>query len=238
MNLNCVIIDDEYLAQNVLVSYIEKLEDLHLVDRCNNALEAISTLNSHKVDLIFLDINMPEISGLEMLKMLEKPPKVILTTAYSEFALESYDFGVVDYLLKPIPFDRFVKAVNRVHAILSKGDELSTEKFDASIMLKQDGIFYKVLFDDILYLEADGNYIKVHTTSKKFLIREKLHIIEKQIPPSLAVRLHKSYLVFLNKISKISGNKVSIQNHNIPIGAFYKAGFLKKIKNFKKLDSH
>ncbi|NPD47361.1 MULTISPECIES: LytTR family DNA-binding domain-containing protein [unclassified Lentimicrobium] len=231
MKLNCVIIDDEYLAQNVLFSYIEKLNDLHLVARCNTALEAITTLNTHKVDLIFLDINMPEISGLDMLKMLENPPKVILTTAYSEFALESYNFGVVDYLLKPIPFERFVKAVNRVHALLSKGDELSSEKFDASIMLKQDGIFYKVLFEDILFMEANGNYIKVYTTSKEFLIREKLHLIEKQIPPSLVARSHKSYLVFLNRISKISGNKVFIQNYKIPIGAFYKLEFLKKIEH-------
>ena len=228
MKLDCVIIDDEYLAQNVLVAYIEKLENLHLVARCNTALEAIATLNTYKIDLIFLDIDMPEVSGLDMLKMLENPPKVIFTTAYSEFAVESYDFGVVDYLLKPIPFERFVKAVNRVCALLSNVEELSAEKIDTSIVLKQDGFFHKVLFADILFMEANGNYIKVYTTSKKFLIREKLHLLEKKIPPSLVVRSHKSYLVFLNKISKISRNKVFIQNYKIPIGAFYKAEFLKK----------
>lgn len=231
MNLNCVIIDDEYLAQNVIVNYIEKLKNLHLVARCNTALEAIATLNTHKVDLIFLDINMPEISGLDMLKMLENPPKVILTTAYSEFALESYDFGVVDYLLKPIPFERFVKAVNRVYALLNKGDELSIEKLDTSIVLKHDGILYTVLFDDILFIEAQGNYIKVYTTSKNFLIREKLHLLEKKIPSSLVVRSHKSYLVFLKKISKVSRNTVFIHNYDIPIGAFYKAEFLKKTQD-------
>jgi len=231
MKLKCVIIDDEYLAQNVLVNYIEKLKTLHLVARCNTALEAIATLNTHKVDLIFLDINMPEISGLDMLKMLENPPKVILTTAYSEFAVQGYDFGVVDYLLKPIPFERFAKAVNRVYALLSNVEESSTNKIETSIVFKQDGMFYKVLFADILFMEAQGNYIKVYTTSKSYLIREKLHIMENKIPTSLIVRSHKSYLVFLNRISKISGNKIFIQNYNIPIGAFYKAEFLKKTQD-------
>lgn len=229
MRLNCIIIDDEYLAQNVLVNYIDKLQDLNLVSKCSSALEAITILNAVNIDLIFLDINMPEISGLEMLKMLEKPPKVILTTAYSEFALESYDLGVVDYLLKPIPFDRFVKAVNRVYALFNKIENESVEKLETNIVLKQDGVFYNLLFEDILFIKAYGNYINIYTVSKKILIRKKLHIIERQIPSSLFARSHKSYIVSLKNISKIVGNRIFIKEHEIPIGVVYKSELMKKI---------
>ncbi len=234
MSIKCIIVDDERLAQNVLEKYINTLPSLLLLQKCSTALEALSYLHEHPVDLMFLDINMPEMSGLDMIKTLEKAPKVILTTAYSEYALESYDYGIVDYLLKPIAFDRFLKAVNRVIASSHNDADTSKDKPEHEtqdwIILKQDGILNKTPLEDILYIEAYGNYLNVYTREEKFMIREKLHEIEKKLPPKLFVRIHKSFIVSLNRISSVKGNRVMIGDIAIPIGDYYKAELDKRIK--------
>ena len=232
MEINCLIVDDEELAQSVIEKYIDTLPTLKLVGKCENAIEAISFLHNNKVDLLFLDLNMPELSGLEMLKTLNDPPKVIITTAYSEYALESYDFGVVDYLLKPIKLERFLKAVNKAVEQLSlipKDEEMKAGPTTTSIFIKEDHNTIQVNVSDIDYVEAYGNYIKVHTSGKTFLTRETIIHIEERLPGSAFVRVHKSFIINSDKIQKISGNEVLIADKKIPVGNTYKNELMKRI---------
>ncbi len=223
MKLGCIIVDDESLAQNVLETYISSVSTLHLLKKCNSALEAISYLHENKVDLIFLDINMPELSGLEMLKTLTDPPQVILTTAYSEYALESYDYGVADYLLKPFSLERFLKAVNRVtHKFEPSDSNKKTLQKSNKIILRQDKVIHSVSTEDIEYVKAYGNYLSVFTKAKKYIVRDTISAFEQKLSRHLFVRVHKSYVVQINKISTIDGNRLYIGDTKVPIGNYYK----------------
>jgi DNA-binding LytR/AlgR family response regulator len=233
MEIKCLIVDDEELAQGVIEKYIETIPTLKLVGKCENAIEAISFLHSNKVDLLFLDLNMPELSGLDMLKTLNDPPKVIITTAYSEYALESYDFGVVDYLLKPIKLERFLKAVNKVVEQLSLNSKSETNQKDltpATIFIKEDHENIQLNIADIQYIEAFGNYIKIHTSARTYLTRETIKHIEEKIPESFFLRIHKSFIINFQKIQKVSGNEVVIGDKKIPVGNTYKNELLKKMR--------
>ncbi len=232
MEIKCLIIDDEVLAQNVIENYISTIPTLKLVGKCDNAVEAISFLHNNSVDLLFLDLNMPELSGLDMLKTLTKPPKVILTTAYSEYALESYEYGVVDYLLKPIKLERFIKSVNKVVEQFNQQavhDEHKDEAKFQTVFIKDDQVTYQVSTEDILYVEAYGNYLKVHTPGKVYVTRETMHDIEKKLPENVFMRVHKSFIISLSKIQSISGNRVFINQQEIPIGEMYKLALKQKI---------
>jgi len=230
----CLIVDDEELAQDVIEKYIESMPMLEVLGKCSNAIEAISHLHENTVDIMFLDINMPEINGLEMLKTLNIQPKVILTTAYSEFALESYDLGVVDYLLKPIKLDRFIKSVNRALDQFNhkENSEIKTnlpEDQSKSLFIKEDHITYSIDFKDILFIEAYGNYLKIYTPEKTYVIRETLQNMLEKIPEKKFIRVHKSYIVSLEKIKKIMGNIISIESHEIPVGNTYKSELSNKL---------
>jgi DNA-binding LytR/AlgR family response regulator len=225
MEINCLIVDDEVLAQNIIEKYIATIPTLKLAGKCDNAIEAISFLHNNSIDLLFLDLNMPELSGLEMLKTLSNPPKVILTTAYSEYALESYEYGIVDYLLKPIKLERFIKAVNKAVALLSK--DLSAknaieESQIHSIFVKEDQTTYNIDLNNILFVEAYGNYLKIHTPEKVYVSRETMQEMEKKLINFQFLRVHKSFIVSLQKIHKISGNRIIIENQEIPIGEVFK----------------
>jgi len=233
MELKCLIVDDEVLAQDVIEKYIATIPTLKLVGKCDNAVEAISYLHNNPVDLLFLDLNMPELSGLEMLKTLSNPPKVILTTAYSEYALESYEFGVVDYLLKPIKLERFIKAVNKVVEqvnIPMESEEIPAELKTQSIFIKEDQVTYQVNMGDILFVEAYGNYLKIHTSDRIYVARDTMHDMVNRLPKDLFLRVHKSYIISLSKISHISGNRVYIDKKDIPIGEMYKMMLKQKIE--------
>jgi DNA-binding LytR/AlgR family response regulator len=233
--LKCLIVDDEVLAQDVIEKYISNIPTLKLVGRCDSAVEAISFLHNHNVDLLFLDLNMPELSGLDMLKTLTRPPKVILTTAYSEFALESYEYGVIDYLLKPIKLERFIKAVNKVAAQYSVQEkETKGDPPVSSIFIIEDQVTYKVVHDDILYVEAYGNYLKIHTQGKIYVTRETMQEMEKKLPSDMFIRIHKSYIISLPKIDSISGNRVYINQQEIPVGEMYKIALKQKINDLRK----
>jgi len=234
MEIKCLIVDDEDLALNVLEKYIATIPTLKLAGRCDNAIEAITFLHTHEIDLLFLDLNMPELSGLEMLKTLQKPPKVIITTAYAEYALESYDYGVVDYLLKPIKLERFIKAVNKVVELSPKNsaDTSSENTIEGkTIFVKEDQTMYGVVTNEILYIEAYGNYLKVHTKDKTFLTRETMHHFSEQLPENYFIRIHKSFIINQRKIQRISGNIVHIDEKEIPIGNTYKNELMKRIEN-------
>jgi len=233
MELKCLIVDDEVLAQDVIEKYISNIPTLKLVGKCDSAVEAISFLHNNPVDLLFLDLNMPELSGLDMLKTLTKPPKVILTTAYSEYALESYEYGVVDYLLKPIKLERFIKAVNKVveqFNIPDESDENNAKQQPQSIFIKEDHVIYQVNLNDILFVEAYGNYLKVHTKEKVYVTRDKLYEMEKKLFKELFLRVHKSFIISLSKIESVSGNRVYIHKTEIPVGEMYKLGLKQKIE--------
>ncbi|MCD4725336.1 MAG: LytTR family DNA-binding domain-containing protein [Bacteroidales bacterium] len=231
MEIKCLIVDDEILAQDVIEKYILATPTLKLAGKCDNAIEAITFLHNNKVDLMFLDLNMPEMGGLEMLKTLSRPPKVIFTTAYSEYALESYEYGAVDYLLKPIKFERFMKAINKlVEQFTVSMQEVSSQDDDnSSIFIKEDQITYQLKTATILYIEAYGNYLKVHTPDKTYVIRETMHEMQNLLPEKEFIRVHKSYIVSLAHIESIMGNRISIKGEEIPVGEIYKLSLKERI---------
>jgi DNA-binding LytR/AlgR family response regulator len=226
MKTRCIIVDDEPLARRVLQKYIASLPSLELVKECGSALEAAAFLHQHTVDLMFLDIKMPELTGLDFLKTLTNPPGVIITTAYSEYALEGYKYSVIDYLLKPIAFERFLKAVNKVidrkEPAKRKPPDTPPDRSDDFIFLKSDKVRHKVLFSEIRYIEGCGNYIKVYTDDKMLIVPERMTAIETALPGELFLRVHKSYIVSLKRIEQVMENKIKIEDKMIPIGNAYK----------------
>jgi len=234
--INCLIVDDEPLARRILEKYIAQVHSLNLVHQCKNAAEAAAYLYEHQVDIMFLDIKMPELSGLDLLKTLYKPPAVIITTAYAEYALEGYEYAVADYLLKPFSFERFLKAVNRIQPQKSTPtvQETSSGKTESNfIFLREDKIEHKVFYSDINYIEAYGNFIKVHTNNKVLLASEKISTLEKELPENIFVRSHKSYIIAVPKIDQVEGNMISIAGKVIPIGGFFKNKVFEIIKKNK-----
>lgn len=220
--LNCLIIEDQLPAQRILITYIEQMPELRLVAACTNALDATTILRNKVIDLIFLDINLPKISGISFLKNLTAPPKVIITTAYPDHALEGFELDVVDYLLKPFSFERFHKAV------LKALNQKSAAKPADYVFIKSDKEFYKVEMSDILYLKSDDNYVKIITPEKQHMQSGSLQSWTEQLPDNF-VRVHKSYMVNLSKVAKVAGNRVYIADHEIPIGRAYREALIKRI---------
>jgi len=220
----CAVIEDEPLAQNVLKKYITEHPLLQLVAVCSDAVEAQSILMSRDIQLLFLDINLPRLSGISFLKTLPDPPMVIFTTAYPEFAVEGFELDAIDYLLKPFSFERFLKAVNKALAKPgnSRQNEGAGDNTDKFIFLKADKKVYKVDFEDILYLEATGDYVKVATTSTQYMVNNTLKGLREELPLNDFIRVHKSFIISRQKIKFIEGNYIKIGNADIPIGAVYK----------------
>ena len=225
----CIIVDDEPAAHYVLVNYIKQNPQLELVKQCYNGIEAMHYLRENKIDLMFLDIDMPEITGLELLKIIPTQPKTILTTAYSEFALESYDYGVIDYLLKPIYFPRFLKAVDRFFS-MDLSEKVNEDTIENTITIKVDGYPLEVELDKILYAQSFGNYVKLHTSTRIHLASMTTNELEKSLPNGLFMRIHKSYIVALNKIESIEKDVVVIKNVKLPVGITYKRELTDRLK--------
>jgi DNA-binding LytR/AlgR family response regulator len=222
--IRCIIVEDEQLAQHVIQSHLKKTPDLELVATCNNALEAMEVLNSHEIDLIFLDIQLPGMTGLNFLRALQDPPLVVLTTAYSEYALESYEFNVIDYLLKPISFERFSKAVSKItdgslFANPAKERLLAAPDY---IFIKCNSKFYKVNFADIIYIEGMKDYLKIHTREFKLVTHQTMGDMEKILPERQFIRIHRSYIISVAHIRSVYGNCVEMQNDSLPVGNIYK----------------
>lgn len=237
MSIRCLIVDDEPLAQRVIERYAENLPFLEILKKCNNAIEAIEFLHNQPVDLIFLDINMPRLSGMDFLKTLKHPPLVVITTAYAEYAIQGYELDVVDYLMKPFPFDRFFKAVQKAEEMLRgreqrHAEHREPEKQDESfIFIKSSKKTFKVNLNDILYIEALGDYVKIFTTEKMIISYQSLKNIETLLPAPSFPRIHKSFIIALSRIDMIEGNHVKIKDRMIPIGTNFKAEFEKLIKS-------
>ncbi|MBO3698534.1 response regulator transcription factor [Roseivirga sp. E12] len=226
MKLDCIIIDDEPLARDGLRDYVKKVSLLQLVGEFKNAIEAKAFIEEHPVDLMFLDINMPKINGLNFVRSLEEPPKVIFTTAYREFATESYDLDGIDYLLKPISFERFFKAVNKVLELLQPNIEEGTRDH---FFVKVDGTIKRVLNSEVLYIEGMKDYIKIYLANGSTLITLlSLKQMELALPEGF-IRVHRSFIVSLRKVGEISGNVLKIAGSDVPMAPNLRAEVMQKV---------
>jgi len=222
--MKCIFIEDEIPAQVVLKSYLKKVPDLELVGTFQTAKQAHEFFKMGSADIVFLDINLPDIFGIDFIKTVAHPPKIIITTAYPDYALDSFELDtIVDYLVKPFSFDRFLKAIHKIqnqHSVKNKGD---------SIYLNVDKTLHRILVNDILYIESDRNYITVFTKNQKFSTIDTLKTWKEKLEKTTFLQVHKSYIINLKKIDKISGNEVFIDKKRIPIGRTYKQVFLNKV---------
>lgn len=233
--INVIIVDDEPLAQDVLETYIDKMPHLNLVQKCDNAIEANQAIQNHDIDLMFLDIQMPQLIGTDFLRSLSNPPKVIFTTAYSNYAIEGFELDAIDYLLKPISLDRFMKAVNKAidQINLERGE--ATTNADAEeqdfIFVKADKKLVKIKYDDIIYVEGLKDYVIIRMGAQRVITLQTMKSLEQKLPSHLFQRIHRSYIVALDKINAIVGNMVEVkekgQDKHLPIGKNYKEDLLK-----------
>ncbi|MEI6455449.1 MAG: response regulator transcription factor [bacterium] len=233
--LKCLVVEDEPLSQEILVSYISEVPSLELVRVCNDAIEAAEVLRTTHIDLLFLDINLPKISGIRFLKTIATPPMVIFTTAYPEFAVEGFENDAVDYLVKPFPFERFLKAMNKAAeraALLTGRTTGNNQRADVPygfLLLRSDKRVHKVNLADIRYLEATGDYIKVYLGDRCLVIHETFKNMISQLPAAHFIRVHKSFIIPIQKISYLEGNQVKIDDKLIPIGLVYKEELMKRL---------
>lgn len=226
----CLVVEDEPLAQNVLKKYIGDHPSLELAAICDNALDAQQVLAAQPVSLLFLDINLPRLSGISFLKSLPHPPLVIFTTAYAEFAVEGFELDAVDYLVKPFSFERFLKAINKAMEKLQRPAPASTVPVPASIFIRADKKVYQVNLDEILYLESLDDYVKVVTTQTSYLVNDTLKSLLEELPATQFIRVHKSYAIAKNKIVFFEGHFVKIGSTDIPIGASYREDIFNRLK--------
>ena len=243
-----MIVDDEPLALDVLETFIGRLDNLELVCRCHNAVEAYNCLQSEPIDLMFLDIQMPKLTGIDFLKSLAHPPRVIFTTAYRDYAVEGFELNVADYLLKPIGFERFLKAVSKVTAteqpaaaapapVPVAAPPAAPDYKEAFIYLKADKKMVKVMLADILYIESLKDYIRVRTETKEIISYQKISFLEEKLPTDKFLRIHRSFIVALDKIQAFSASAVDIGKSEIPIGRFYKNDVLQILNQNNLLEA-
>ena len=231
MKIKCVLIDDEPLAIKVLQNYFNNFTDFEVVGTFNNSLEALDFINSTSVDAVFLDINMPMMTGFELISLIENKTKVIITTAFREFAAESYDLDVLDYLVKPIPLPRFIKCINKITTEfnLKNNIKIDVAKGDSHIFIKVDKKMMKINIEEILFIEGMKEYIKVVTPDKTYITHKSLTSLSEELPADRFLRIHKSYVIALNKVKSIEGNRIQIQSYTIPIGRNYSKDVKNKI---------
>ncbi len=220
MKVNCIIIDDEQIARDIVKDYINLTPELKLDAEFENAIEAIPFLQENKIDLIFLDINMPKLSGLDFIRTLQSPPKIILTTAYREYALDGFELNVADYLLKPFSFQRFTKAIQHYYNIVNSNKVNSTVDF---IFVRYNRKQIKILYNDILYIKSNDEYIEIITITNKYMIKGSLSKMGKLLPKELFIRIHNSYIVSIKNITSITSNDIEINGIEIPISRKYKS---------------
>ncbi len=231
MKLRCLITDDEPIARQIIEGYVAQVPYLELAGSCRNALEALEKLKSENIDLLFLDINMPHLNGLGMLKALRQRPQVIITTAYPDYAVESFELAVTDYLVKPFSLERFLQAVERVAALRQPVpvQANSNPPTEQALFIKTTEKIIRLPLDEIRYAEAYGNYVKLYTLSERHLLPQPLGQFQEHLPADHFVRIHKSYLVALRHIDSIEGNRVVIGKEKLPIGKVYKRELLEKL---------
>jgi two-component system LytT family response regulator len=230
----CLIVDDEPLAREVISKYIARIPSLQLAGECSNAVQVIEFIQQHEVDVIFLDIQMPEIRGTDLIRILKNPPSIIITTAFQEYSLEGYELDVVDYLLKPIQFERFVKAITKVfrrgddstHSSVTPNEKPENQK-ESYLYFRTDRKTVKVVLDDILYVEGMGNYVKIFTGNGMVITKNSMTTVETMLPEGFFIRTHRSFIVSKSKIASFNNDVVTIGKTEIPIGKLYKNSVIK-----------
>ena len=233
---NVIIVDDEYLARKLLQDYVSKVESLQLVATCSNAFEAMEALANNTVDIMLLDIQMPDLTGMELVKGLEKKPAVIFTTAYSEYAVDAFNLAVVDYLLKPFDFPRFFQAVRKaIGNVQPKAEETTKQAADISksndfITVKADYKLYKINYDDLLFIEGQHEYVTFHTTHRRITALFALKDLEEILPKDKFVRVHKSYIVSFKHIQDLDKSDVTVAGNKVPVGASYRDELLSRLQ--------
>lgn len=228
--MTCIIIEDEIPAQKILKNFIGKIPSLNLVGTFKAAIEANSFLNTNNIDVVFLDINLPDISGIDFIKTIKNPPAIIMTTAYPEYAVSSFELNtIVDYLVKPFSFDRFLKAINKAKERIEIPKTNSEENDEASIFINVDKTMHKLVLSSILYIESDRNYITVVTKNQKLSYIDSLKNWIVKLPENQFIQVHKSFIINSKSVDKISGNTVYLNENKIPIGRTYRQDLLKAL---------
>jgi DNA-binding LytR/AlgR family response regulator len=241
----CVIVDDEPLALDVLESFIQKVPELELVGICHNAIEAMAMLRQHEVDILFLDIQMPEINGMDMVRSIKSKPAVVFTTAYTEHAIQAFELDAIDYLLKPISFERFIKAVNKaIHYVaLGHKEQLPADVQHPPLAEEEDYIFVKadkkiikIKLDDVHYIEGLKDYVMIYTTDQRIITLQTMKNLEERLPSNKFLRVHRSFIISLDKLKSVVGNAVEIKDKLIPLGKHYRDDFMRLVEkhNFIK----
>lgn len=229
--INCLVVDDEPLAREVIIKYIERLPELCLIQECENSIEALSALRIHKIDLIFLDIEMPEISGIGFLQSLKKVPGIIFTTAYRNYAVEAFELDVIDFLLKPISFERFIKAIDKYYQRASKPEPIAlTESSQKTINVKADRKTYKIELQQILYFESLSDYVKIVCKKETLITHETLSGFEKLLRNDGFLRIHRSFLVAINKIESFDAESIYLTGKELPVSRTYKQNVLRNLE--------
>lgn len=233
--IRCIIVDDEPVALDILENHISRIDRIEIIGRCKNASEAFNMINANKTDLIFLDINMAGISGISFAKSINKNIRIIFTTAYREYALEGFDLHAVDYLLKPISFDRLLDAVNNFQEVHFQNNisEIQSEDRSEFIFVKIDRKMHKIDFSKILWIESLSDYLKIETTEGTKVTRETISSIETKLPQSKFLRIHRSFIIAIDKIESYSNEEVIIENKSIPISRTYKEQVIKTLEKFQ-----
>lgn len=236
MNIKCAIVDDEPIARKGLMEYTSQVDFLELVGVFEDAQQLYTIVNEMEIDLIFLDIEMPGFSGIDFIRSLKHPPLIIITTAFQQYALEGFELDVVDYLLKPVTLPRFLKAVNKTREILQARVVMhAPQSVDDHFFIKENGRYTKVLYDEVLYIEALQNYVAIHLNNRKLVSYITLSQLEKQLPGNLFMRIHKSYMASLLKIDSIEGNTVLIGKEKIPVSRTTREQLMQKVLENKLL---
>lgn len=232
--MKCLLVDDEPLALDILESYIKRMPDLELIGKCSNALEASEFLKNNKIDLMFLDIQMPEITGLEFVRSLTNPPLIVFSTAYSDFAVEGFELNAIDYLLKPVAFERFAKTVERAKEYMALKKNESVEAPDLEndyIFIKSNQKQIKLSYDQILYVEAFADYVKLYTNEKRYVTLQTMKNMEQKLPKDKFIRVHRSFIVGMKYITTFNSSELEIGAVKIPVGKNYKDEFLAKLRS-------
>lgn len=234
MKIKCLLVDDEPPAVDLIASYIERVSDLEIIGRCSNAIEAFGVLQRTKVDLLLLDIQMPKMTGLDLIRSLHDRPRIIVITAYREFAADGFDLDVLDYIVKPVSFDRFLKAIAKYnqYTLLRQTEvvEQPSDAFEKAYMyFKVNKQVKKVFLKDIVYIESIRDYVKIVTTDKPLITYQRLSYMEEKLPENKFLRIHKSYIIAIDRISGYNNDLINIEGYELPLGRSYKQGFLKVV---------
>ncbi len=233
-NISCLIVDDEAIARDIIATHISKIENISIVASCSSALEAFNIINSHSIDLLFLDINMPEISGISFAKSINKDIKIIFTTAYRDYAVEGFELKAVDYLLKPISFERLLKSINtyfEVYGLSKTQNEKSSDNNDF-MFVRSDRRMLKIDFEAIIYMESFSDYIKIHLANETIITRETISAIEAKLPKNQFLRIHRSYIISIPHINAFTNEHVEINNKALTISRSYKKEVLERLEQF------